>query len=237
MFFRGLAFGIAGFGAPTGRNRNLVLDFLCARTVIRWPHRRDTMRPKKTRRRWWAICSGPGSSRYQHEARAGAARRPDRWGWIDGEIAPLYSDKGRPGIESRFVIGLLLLKHIYGLSDEGVCDRWVHDPYFQHFTGESSSSTVSRTNARTSATGGSGSATSWICFSESLRVAHDTGALTTRDLARVTVDTTVQPKNITHPTDAKLMLKAIEQLGRSGEAPRRGPCAKCSRAGGRAGRR
>ena len=42
------------------------------------------------------------------------------WEWIDGEIAPLYSDKGRPGIETRFVIGLLLLKHIYGLSDEGV---------------------------------------------------------------------------------------------------------------------
>jgi Transposase domain (DUF772) len=28
-----------------------------------------------------------------------------------------------------------LLKHIYGLSDEGVCERWVHDPYFQFFTG------------------------------------------------------------------------------------------------------
>src|SRR5215831_17988463 len=32
------------------------------------------------------------------------------WAWIDGEIAPLYSDNGRPGIETRFVIGLLLLK-------------------------------------------------------------------------------------------------------------------------------
>ena len=58
------------------------------------------------------------------------------WQWIDSEIAPLYSDKGRPGIETRFVIGLLLLKYIYGLSDEGVCERWVDDPYFQHFTGE-----------------------------------------------------------------------------------------------------
>jgi transposase, IS5 family len=57
------------------------------------------------------------------------------WDWIDREIAPLYSDKGRPGIASRFVIGLLLLKHIYGLSDEAVCERWVYDPYFQHFTG------------------------------------------------------------------------------------------------------
>ena len=34
------------------------------------------------------------------------------------------------------MIGLLLLKHIYGLSDEGVCERWVYDPYFQYFTGE-----------------------------------------------------------------------------------------------------
>ncbi len=41
------------------------------------------------------------------------------WDWIDGEIAPLYSENGRPGIATRFMIGLLLLKHIYGLSDEG----------------------------------------------------------------------------------------------------------------------
>ena len=47
------------------------------------------------------------------------------------------------------MIGLLLLKHIFGLSDEGVCERWVYDPYFQHFTGESSSSTASRTSAPT----------------------------------------------------------------------------------------
>ena len=58
------------------------------------------------------------------------------WDFIDGEIAPLYSEKGRPGIETRFAIGLLLLKHIYALSDEGVCERWVYDPYFQFFTGE-----------------------------------------------------------------------------------------------------
>lgn len=40
-----------------------------------------------------------------------------------------YSDTGRPGIATRFVIGLLLLKRIYGLSDEEVCKRWVYDPY------------------------------------------------------------------------------------------------------------
>jgi IS5 family transposase len=47
------------------------------------------------------------------------------WSFIDREIAPLYSEKGRPGIPTRFAIGLLLLKHIYGLSDEGICERLV----------------------------------------------------------------------------------------------------------------
>jgi transposase, IS5 family len=28
------------------------------------------------------------------------------WDFIDGEIAPLYSDSGRPGIATRFVVGL-----------------------------------------------------------------------------------------------------------------------------------
>jgi len=67
------------------------------------------------------------------------------WDWIDGEIAPLYSDKGRPGIETRFVIGLLLLKHIYGLSDEGVCERCI----FSSSPARRSSSTRSRMSAPT----------------------------------------------------------------------------------------
>ena len=137
------------------------------------------------------------------------------WEWIDDEIAPLYSDKGRPAIETRFVIGLLLLKHIYGLSDEGVCERWVHDPYFQYFTGEEffqhefphERSDLSHWRKRL------GDKLQML-LAESLRVAHDSGALRTRDLKRVTVDTTVQPKAITFPTDAKLLHSAIKGLNR-----------------------
>ena len=137
------------------------------------------------------------------------------WDFIDGEIAPLYSDKGRPGIETRFAIGLLLLKHIYGLSDEGVCERWVYDPYFQHFTGEEffqhafphERSDLSHWRKRL------GDKLE-LLLAESLRIAHDSGALRTKDLARVTVDTTVQPKNVTFPTDAKLLHAAIKGLNR-----------------------
>ena len=53
-----------------------------------------------------------------------------------------------------------------------------------------------------------------LLLAESLRVAHESGALRTRDLARVTVDTTVQPKDITFPTDAKLLHAAIKGLNR-----------------------
>src|SRR5437773_4398464 len=53
-----------------------------------------------------------------------------------------------------------------------------------------------------------------LLLAESLRVAHESGALRTKDLARVTVDTTVQPKNITFPTDAKLLHAAIKGLTR-----------------------
>jgi len=137
------------------------------------------------------------------------------WEWLDGEIAPLYSDKGRPGIETRFVIGLLLLKHIFALSDEGVCERWVYDPYFQYFTGAEffqhefphERSDLSHWRKRL------GDKVE-LLLAESLRVAHESGALRTKDLARVTVDTTVQPKNITFPTDAKLLHAAIKGLNR-----------------------
>ena len=47
---------------------------------------------------------------------------------------------------------------------------------------------------------------------ESLSVAHRTGALATTDLERVVVDTTVQPKAIAHPTDARLCYRALEKL-------------------------
>ena len=47
-----------------------------------------------------------------------------------------------------------------------------------------------------------------------MRVAHTSGALRTRDLARVTVDATVQPKAITGPPDAKLLHAAIKGLNR-----------------------
>jgi len=136
------------------------------------------------------------------------------WKWIDAELADRFSDKGRPATETRFMVGLLILKHMFALSDEGVCERWVYDPYFQYFTGEEffQHAFPHERSGLTHWRGRIGDKLE-LLLQESLRVAHDSGALKHDDLARVTVDTTVQPKNVTHPTDAKLMLKATLQLG------------------------
>jgi len=137
------------------------------------------------------------------------------WQWLDGQIAPLFSDRGRPGSPTRFMIGLLLLKHVFTLSDEQVCERWAYDPYFQYFTGEEffqhafphERSDLSHWRGRLGAKLD-------LLLVESLRIAHQAGALRTKDLARVTVDTTVQPKAISFPTDAKLLHAAIKGLNR-----------------------
>ena len=137
------------------------------------------------------------------------------WAWLDSQLADYFSHEGRPAEPVRFMLGMFILKHTYALSDEQVWDRWVHDPYFQYFTGEEffqhhlphERSGMSHWRHRI------GEKLD-ILLQESLRVAHDTGALKTSDLARVTADTTVQPKNITHPTDVKLLLVAIQQLGK-----------------------
>jgi len=47
---------------------------------------------------------------------------------------------------------------------------------------------------------------------ESLSMAHRAGAIETKDLERVVVDTTVQEKAVAHPTDARLTHLAIEKL-------------------------
>ena len=76
------------------------------------------------------------------------------------------------------MIGLLLLKTFCGLSDEGECERWVHDPYFQFFAGEwffqhvfpHERSDLSHWRNRLE-----------LLLAESLRVAHEAGALRGQD--------------------------------------------------------
>jgi hypothetical protein len=68
----------------------------------------------------------------------------NRWLWIadlipweelEDEYRQYFSDVGRPGTDSQLVIGLLLLKHMTGLSDEEVVEAVKENPYMQAFCG------------------------------------------------------------------------------------------------------
>lgn len=142
------------------------------------------------------------------------------WEGLSNHFGQFYQDKGRPGIPLRLIGGLHILKHMYGLSDEGVCERWVHDPYFQYFCGEAyfchdfpiERSSMTHWRQRV------GDKSLEKLLQESLYVAYQAGALRGKDLERVAVDTTVQPKAITFPTDAKLCYKALIHLGKLAKA-------------------
>ena len=58
------------------------------------------------------------------------------WLQFDEGFGQFYTQKGRPGLPTRLLAGLHLLKHMEGLSDEAVCKRWVENPYYQYFCGE-----------------------------------------------------------------------------------------------------
>jgi len=137
------------------------------------------------------------------------------WSFLDSRFGSVCSvGPGQPPLPSRLIAGLFILKHMHNLSDEMLCARWVENPYYQHFCGEQTfrhelpfdRSSMTRWRQRL------GEEHLQALIQESLRVAHETGAIEARDLERVTVDTTVQPKAVAHPTDARLMHRALENL-------------------------
>lgn len=139
------------------------------------------------------------------------------WGFLEERFGEVYSDgPGQPPLPTRLMAGLAILKHTYDLSDEVLCERWVENPYYQYFCGEEffqhrlvfDRSSLTRWRNRM------GEEKLKALLQESLAVATKTGALNPSALAQVIVDTTVQPKNVTFPTDAKLVNRAREKLVR-----------------------
>jgi transposase, IS5 family len=137
------------------------------------------------------------------------------WGFLEATFGAVYEDgAGRPPLPTRLMAGLAILKHTYDLSDEVVCELWLENPYYQYFCGEEffqhrlpfdrSSMTHWRNRV--------GAERLQALLQESLAAATRSGAIKPADLARAIVDTTVQPKNVTFPTDAKLVNRAREKL-------------------------
>ena len=49
--------------------------------------------------------------------------------------AHYHKARGRRGLPTRLMVGLHLLKHMQGLSDEATCAAWLENSYHQAFCG------------------------------------------------------------------------------------------------------
>lgn len=144
------------------------------------------------------------------------ANRMD-WAYFDTQFGPSFSDQGRPGLPTRLMVGLTYLKHTYDLGDEALVEGFLENAYWQYFCGfeyfqhtfPCDSSSLTRWRKRL---GEEGCAK---LLSETLRLAHEEKLLKAAHLQEVVADTTVQEKNITHPTDAKLLHRARMKLVRA----------------------
>jgi IS5 family transposase len=136
------------------------------------------------------------------------------WQGLEDEFAPLYGKVGRPSVPIRTIVGLLLLKQMYNLGDETVVERYLENPYWQHFCGEVyfqyklpfDPSDFVHFRKRIGEEGMK------KIFKQSIDL-FDSDKIR-REVKEVRVDTTVQEKNITFPTDRKLTEKVIEHCKR-----------------------
>lgn len=131
------------------------------------------------------------------------------WQQFDEAFKDLYCpDNGRPAKPIRRMVSLLMLKHIRNLSDESVVEQWAENAYYQYFSGEQSfvakmpceASELVHFRKRIGEKGIE------LIFKESIRINGKDS-----DEDQGTIDTTVQEKNITYPTDNKLHRKIIKK--------------------------
>lgn len=137
------------------------------------------------------------------------------WQSFENDFGSLYCEhNGAPGKPIRLMVGLEYLKQTYDLSDEQVVQRWVENPYWQYLCGEDyfqyempiEPSSLSRFRGRIGESGGE------KLLAESIRTGLKSGSVKPRDFKRVTVDTTVQEKAVSFPTDSKLLNRSRERL-------------------------
>jgi transposase, IS5 family len=141
------------------------------------------------------------------------AKRID-WAWLEQQFSQGFGETGPSALPVRFVVGLIMLKQLENVSDEGFEQKWPENPYWQYFCGfeyfqhqfPADSSSLSKWRKRMGTEGAQ------KLLSETLRIAVEAKLVKTQVLTEVVVDTTVQQKNVAFPTDAKLLHTIREKL-------------------------
>ena len=175
------------------------------------------------------ICQEPDQQQLEFFERSlpfsGKLDRENRWirlahtlNWRELELsyAKLFATEGRPGIRARYVLGTLILKHQFQMSDEETLQLIVENPYCQYFIGLAQFTT-----------------TMPFEVSSLSRVRERLGEKTFQEFEQtliatlvekkfiqpkgLQIDATVYESDITYPTDCGLLEKArtfcVKQIG------------------------
>ena len=150
------------------------------------------------------------------------------WSTFEKAFAPLFcADNGRPPKPIRLMVGLLMLKHLRNVSDEQVVAQFRENAYYQYFcgleafctAGPCASSELVHFRHRIGEEGVE------LILKESIRInlaledrkkeeddrkkgKDGRGRKSDREQTAF-IDSTVQEKNVTYPTDSKLLNKII----------------------------
>jgi len=140
--------------------------------------------------------------------------RKINWEEVEKDFTVYYSKIGAPSIPIRKMVGMMILKQMYNQSDEQVMERWLENPYWQYFTGEVNFQKKLPFDP-----------TDFVHFRKRigkkgaekiLKLSIEIHGRSNKDRG-IKVDTTVQEKNITFPTDTKLHKKIIEKCQKIAE--------------------
>jgi IS5 family transposase len=170
------------------------------------PLQSDTMQPSRTDTAQTSFLLPDLESQLDPRNPLFRLGRAIDWRLFEKEFGTFYSTEGRPALPIRRMVGLLMLKSLRNLSDEGVVVFWSENPYAQDFCGERElkwglpcdASELTHFRTRIGTAGAEKILAATIAL-------HGESAKE----KEVVVDTTVQEKNITFPTEMKLAAKIV----------------------------
>jgi len=139
------------------------------------------------------------------------------WKSIEEELSQAYpSTTGHPNKPIRLMVGLHYLRYMFNLSDESIVWAYIENPYYQYFCGEKvfrhtfpiDRSSMSRFRQRLK------KKKLYKLLQETIKSGFKTKTIKSKSIECAVIDSTVQEKNISYPTDAKLYYKGILLLGK-----------------------